>query len=459
MVIFMNLPPFGTVNHVAGAPTTAGKTQFAASKSCIWRASLLAALFVMLPFMLRAESPAGPVLALSTTSVSFNNVALGSATASQTVTLTSSGTTPLTISGGYMTGAVVFSVSGSSLPLTLNPGQTKTLTVSFDPKVAGTKSGTVTLISNAAPGSAKIALSGTAVAAGLTLSANSVSFNNVTLGSATTTQTVTVTSSGTVPLTISAGTLSGAVVFGMSGMSFPVTLNPGQTATLTVSFDPKVAGTRSGTVTLTSNTAVRTATIALSGTTGTGTTTPGLQLSSGNLSFGDVALNTPATQEVTITSSGTAPLTLSAGQAQGTGFSISGISFPVTLNPGQTATLSVEFDPTAANPESGSVSLTTNTSAGTAMITLSGTGTAASNEINLNWSAPTDSSDPAVGYNICRAVGTSPTCLKVNSTLDTATSYTDTTVVSGTAYTYYVSSVDGMDNESAPSNPFTVVVP
>jgi hypothetical protein len=212
-------------------------------------------------------------------------------------------------------------------------------------------------------------------------------------------------------------------------------------------------------VTLTSNTAVRTATIALSGTTGTGTTTPGLQLSSGNLSFGDVALNTPATQEVTITSSGTAPLTLSAGQAQGTGFSISGISFPVTLNPGQTATLSVEFDPTAANPESGSVSLTTNTSAGTAMITLSGTGTAASNEINLNWSAPADSSDPAVGYNICRAVGTSPTCLKVNSTLDTATSYTDTTVVSGTAYTYYVSSVDGMDNESAPSNPFTVVVP
>ena len=352
MVIFMNLPPFGTVNHVADAPTTAGKTQFAASKSCIWRASLLAALFVMLPFMLRAESPAGPVLALSTTSVSFNNVALGSATASQTVTLTSSGTAPLTISGGYMTGAVVFSVSGSSLPLTLNPGQTKTLTVSFDPKVAGTKSGTVTLTSNAPPGSATIALSGTAVAAGLTLSSNSVSFNNVALGSATTTQTVTVTSSGTVPLTISAGTLSGAVVFGMSGMSFPV-----------------------------------------------------------------------------------------------------------TLNPGQTATLSVEFDPTAANPESGSVSLTTNTSAGTAMITLSGTGTAASNEINLNWSAPADSSDPAVGYNICRAVGTSPTCLKVNSTLDTATSYTDTTVVSGTAYTYYVSSVDGMDNESAPSNPFTVVVP
>jgi hypothetical protein len=46
------------------------------------------------------------------------------------------------------------------------------------------------------------------------------------------------------------------------------------------------------------------------------------------------------------------------------------------LNPGQAATLSVEFDPTAAGAATGQLTITSNSSAnGTAVISLSGTGT------------------------------------------------------------------------------------
>ena len=66
------------------------------------------------------------------------------------------------------------------------------------------------------------------------------------------------------------------------------------------------------------------------------------------LAFGNVNLNTPTAQTVTLTSTGTAALTINSATLAGTGFSVSGATFPVTLNPNQTATLQVQFDPTSA---------------------------------------------------------------------------------------------------------------
>jgi len=47
----------------------------------------------------------------------------------------------------------------------------------------------------------------------------------------------------------------------------------------------------------------------------------------------------------------------------------------------------------------------------------------------------------------------------LNSSLDDATSYTDTTVQEGVAYTYYIVSVDASGDQSDPSNLFSVTVP
>jgi hypothetical protein len=191
-----------------------------------------------------------------------------------------------------------------------------------------------------------------------------------------------------------------------------------------------------------------------------GAAVPTLTLQSSSVAFGDVTDGSPAYQPVTLTSSGTAAVTVSAGTVSGTGYTISGISFPLTLDAGQTATLEIEFDPTTPGVSDGAVTLTSNSSTGTSStISLSGTGMALSYEVTLTWDAPTDSSDPVAGYNVYRAISGSSTYELLNSSLDTTTTYTDATVQNATAYIYYVESVDDEGNPSVPSNDFTVSIP
>jgi fibronectin type 3 domain-containing protein len=93
------------------------------------------------------------------------------------------------------------------------------------------------------------------------------------------------------------------------------------------------------------------------------------------------------------------------------------------------------------------------------VISLSGAG---SFQVKLTWGAPTDSSAPAaVGYYIFRAIAGSTMYQQLNPQGDseTQTTYTDTTVASGTTYNYYVESVDSDGVESAPSSTASVTVP
>ena len=107
--------------------------------------------------------------------------------------------------------------------------------------------------------------------------------------------------------------------------------------------------------------------------------TPGLTVSPANLAFGNVTLNTASTLPVTLTSTGTAPVTINSGTLSGTGFTMSGATFPVTLNPTQSVTLNVQFDPATAGAATGQVTIQSNSSTnGTAVVQLSGTGTTVS---------------------------------------------------------------------------------
>lgn len=187
---------------------------------------------------------------------------------------------------------------------------------------------------------------------------------------------------------------------------------------------------------------------------------PALTLGASSVSFGNVNLNTTATQSVSLSSSGTAALTISAGSVTGAGFSISGLNFPVTLNPGQAATLYIGFDPTVTGTATGAVTLTSNAANGsTATISLSGTGQTVSHQVSLTWNAPTSSTDPVAGYNVYRAASGSSSYQLLNTSVDANTSYDDNTVQSGMSYSYYVESVDSSGNQSSPSNTYTASIP
>jgi fibronectin type 3 domain-containing protein len=141
---------------------------------------------------------------------------------------------------------------------------------------------------------------------------------------------------------------------------------------------------------------------------------------------------------------------------------MSGSSFPVTLNPGQSLNLNLQFAPTTAGSAAGQLTITSNSSTNpTATFALSGTGTSAttSHQINLTWSAPAPTSDPVAGYNVYRAPGGTTSYQRLNSSPVGSTNYTDSAVTSGQAYVYIVKSVDYSGAESSASNASTASVP
>jgi hypothetical protein len=183
-----------------------------------------------------------------------------------------------------------------------------------------------------------------------------------------------------------------------------------------------------------------------------------LGINATSVSFGDVVVNTASTQSITLTATGSAPVTITAATLAGTGFALPGATFPMTLNPGQPVSLSVQFDPTATGAVTGQLTISSNASTGsTSVIALSGTGS--SYKVALSWDAPASSPVAIVGYNIYRSPSGSSTYELVNSSLQTDTAYSDSTVQSGQAYDYIIESVDSAGVESAPSNMASVIIP
>jgi hypothetical protein len=96
-----------------------------------------------------------------------------------------------------------------------------------------------------------------------------------------------------------------------------------------------------------------------------------------SLSFGNVQVGANSTKTVSITNTGGQSVNVTAASASGSGFSISGITPPLTLTSGQKFTFNVVFTPAAGGNATGSVSITSDASNPTLAIPLTGTGTAA----------------------------------------------------------------------------------
>jgi Abnormal spindle-like microcephaly-assoc'd, ASPM-SPD-2-Hydin len=187
-------------------------------------------------------------------------------------------------------------------------------------------------------------------------------------------------------------------------------------------------------------------------------TVPTLSVSPTSVAFGNVTVNTAAELPVTLSSTGTAPVTINSATLTGSGFKLSGATFPVTLNPSLAVTLEVQFDPTAAAAATGQLTIQSNSSTNsTVAISVSGTGQ--QHQVDLSWVAPSSSPVQITGYNIYRATGGSTSYQQLNSSVVTQTTYLDSTVQASSTYDYYVESVDSSGAQSAPSNQVAASVP
>jgi len=188
-----------------------------------------------------------------------------------------------------------------------------------------------------------------------------------------------------------------------------------------------------------------------------GSTTGQLSVSPSTMSFGNVAVGSNAVQTGTLSAS-TADVTVSSADWNGSGYSVSGITFPMTVPSGQSVKYTVSFAPAAAGSTPGSISFLSNASDSPLTEALSGSGTqsTSSHTVALSWNPSTSS---VVGYNIYRGSQPGGPYSKLNASPMAGTSYSDNAVASGATYYYVATSVDSDSLESAYSNQAVAEIP
>jgi hypothetical protein len=225
-------------------------------------------------------APTGTVsLTLSTTAVTFpGSIMVGQTSTAQYVLITSTGTSPLLVSGVTIGGAnpgdfIVTNQAGTcTTGATLGSHAECNLRVVLAPTATGTRSAILYINDNASGSPQQVTVSGTAVTgAVLSLSATTLTFPATTVGSTAATQYLTLKSTGFQPVIISKVVLSSGD-FDLSDQAGTCTtaattsLVPGADCNIRVKFHPTATGARTATVVINDNTATSPHTVTLNGT-------------------------------------------------------------------------------------------------------------------------------------------------------------------------------------------------
>ncbi len=307
-----------------------------------------------------------PVITLTPSSINFGNQRVGTSSAPTTVTLANTGTDALTVTDLSVPGP--FTMSGLTLPVTIGAGGSTTFRVTYSPTDLGPATSAVTITSDAPAGPATLPLSGNGTMSAIAASPGTVAFGTQRVGTPSAPTQLTITNPGTDTLRVQSLLVNGP--FTISGLALPVAVQPGESVTAQLSFEPAAAGNANGSITFVSDAPTSPTVIALSGTG----IQPGLAVSPATLSFGDERVgSTTATQQVSITNNGTDVLVVSSITASGP-FTFTPPVLPANLAPGESFTFDVAFAPRAAGNANGSILVQGDGAPRSAGVALSGRG-------------------------------------------------------------------------------------
>jgi len=307
-------------------------------------------------------------ITLAPTSLTFIAQQVSTASAAQSITVTSTGAGPVTITSITTSGDFTQTNNCPTTAITVNA--TCTINVVFQPTATGTRSGTLTIFANVSGGQATTTLTGNAVApAAVVLAPLSLTFAATLIGATSASQNLTISNTGGVSTTLQTPVITGD--FTLTANTCGPVLGPGVGCTVSIAFAPTASGTRNGSFSITDGSGTQTATL-----TGNGTLAATDTLAPLTLAFGPQLLNTTsAGQQVTLTNSGDAALTLISASTT-SDFSVVN-NCGNSLNAHSSCALTVTFTPTIVGAETGTLTLTDQTRS--QAVSLSGTGIAPPN--------------------------------------------------------------------------------
>jgi hypothetical protein len=399
--------------------------------------------FTMLPLALRAATNE---LSLLPTALHFGDVVVGH-TETLLVVVTNQSRVKITVSKVASSNSR-FRVSNLGLPKVLAPGATLDVNVTFAPTAVGWVGGQITVVSNAF--TRAFSLGGAGVTTpGVTASPATVSFGNVGVGASATVPIILTNTRRYRSLILKSVQISDKA-FSVSGVRFPLTLAAGQKVRLSATFRPTAMGLAGGSIFIPGPLVD----IPLTGT-GTSTSQPQLTVTPATLSFGSVSVGSSATLSAGLRASG-AKVIISSASSSSSQFAIPGAEFPLTIPAGQEVLVNVTFKPQSSGGKSAKISFASNATNSPASEALAGTGTSNAPYVSLSWKPSTSK---VTGYNVYRSTSLNGSYNRLNSSLDTVTSYTDATIASGATYYYATTAVNSAGEESGYSNRVQVVVP
>ena len=323
-------------------------------------------------------------------SLAFPPSTAGVTTTSQPVTLTNTGTTALIITSAALGGANPsdFNIDSSSCTASLPAGASCTYSISFTPALASTSYAatlTVTDNSNNVAGSTQsVTLTGSGSApvsaAQAVLAPASLTFAPTTLTTAAGAQTITLSNPGTAALTGIALSITGGVTssaFTISTTTCGTSLAAGGSCTISINFTPTVVGPYLAYLDV-ADSATGSPQIAVLNGTGQTAPAPIATFVPASISFPTTLVGTTTSAySTTFTNTGTATLNITSivfGGTNKSNFTESntcGASLAINVS----CVISATFTPSAATTYSATVTVTDNAAGSPTVINLTGAGT------------------------------------------------------------------------------------
>ncbi|MCX7060611.1 MAG: choice-of-anchor D domain-containing protein [Gammaproteobacteria bacterium] len=192
----------------------------------------------------------------------FRDIGVETTSEPEVVTLSNTGTAPLSISSMVTTGDFRHT---TTCGVSVAPGATCTISIRFSPKAVGTRTGETRIVSNAVSSPDLIRLSGTGKGLQPAIKTNVSSFNfgRVKVGAASRDQTLVISSSGSGPLEIRSVNVTGDYT---GSHNCPRFLDAGKSCQVTGRFRPRATGVRPGAVSILTSVSSTPTQVTLTGT-------------------------------------------------------------------------------------------------------------------------------------------------------------------------------------------------
>ncbi len=335
----------------------------------------------------------GPCIAFNPPTLNFGQQRKGVASSPMPASINNCGNADLLVTGISIGGtnasdfsfAAGFTPPTPGAPATVPAGGNLGFSVVFTPGDSTHRTGSVNVTDNAPGGSHALALSGDGTDPKVSLSAVTIAFPDQGTSLTSSPKSVTLTNTGTAPLTITSFSFTGANATDFATTTAPATVAANGTLSIAVTFTPSAIGNRSATLQINDDAAGSPQPVALSGK---GVGVPIFKVDPASLDFGQQQdLEQSAAKTLTISNTGTGDLVINSmtiAGANGADFSY-GIAggggggfgdFPETIVPGANITVNVYFKPLQGGARSASLVISDNATGSPHTVPVSGTGIA-----------------------------------------------------------------------------------